>query len=42
MTLIWLVVWMIRKTPALKGEHVLGLNAWGLALGICCAWDLLG
>jgi hypothetical protein len=40
MTVIWLIVWLISRTPQV--EMFGSWNSWGTALLVCLAIDLLG
>ncbi|GAB7037670.1 MULTISPECIES: hypothetical protein [Catenuloplanes] len=40
MTVIWLVAWLIDSTPEVASWGP--WNAWGIALFVCLALDLLG
>ncbi|GAA1032620.1 hypothetical protein GCM10009557_31690 [Virgisporangium ochraceum] len=40
MTFIWLVVWLLFRTPDV--ELFGPWNDWGVALAVCAAIDLLG
>jgi hypothetical protein len=39
MTLIWLVVWLVKRMP--KVEMFRSWNKWGVALGVCAVIDFM-